>query len=376
MEKIEECKKLLSMFDEDVIKRKSTYFDVAGYSHYENMISNILAFFFNTEEEHGMNDLWLKSLLKCYYKNKGADFDDKTAYSTEGEVQREYATDNGKRIDLLFTTSDNKVIVIENKIYSGVYNPFEEYHKQAEKDFEEHEPIEILLTLWPNRCDSYTFVNISYSQLLTKVREEFGVYASAANEKWIIFMNEFMKNIDSKLEDSTVNEELQNIYRENGKQIRNLWKAITQDIESKLRFMNDAKDAINAQIHTSDELRIYNAEVYKKSSLSGGYGSIYVDVEKDKNHTLVYEPYFMNLPSNEGVEDGGILYLAIWDRKCKDVFDYKDPGEVFKDYNIRKVDKTRGWGKWIILRQYDFEKIKVEDFAAESVEIIKKLAEL
>ncbi len=376
MKKIEDYKELLSMFDEDVIKRKSTYFDVAGYSHYENMISNILAFFFNTEEEHGMKDLWLKSLLKCYYKNKSADFDDKTAYSTEGEVQREYSTDNGKRIDLLFTTNDNKVIVIENKIYSGVYNPFEEYHKQAEKDFETHEPIEILLTLWPNRCDSYTFVNISYSQLLAKVREEFGVYASAANEKWIIFMNEFMKNIDSKLEDSTVNEELQNIYRENGKQIRNLWKAITQDIESKLRFMNDAKDAINAQIHTSDELRIYNAEVYKKSSLSGGYGSIYVDVEKDKNHTLVYEPYFMNLPSNEGVEDGGILYLAIWDRKCKDVFDYKDPGEVFKDYNIRKVDKTRGWGKWIILRQYDFEKIRVEDFAAESVEIIKKLAEL
>ncbi len=379
MEKIEECKKLLSLFDKEVEKRSSTYFDVAGYPHYEKVVSNILAFFFDTEEEHGKKDLWLRSLLECYYEKKGEFVEEGIFYSTDGAVQREYSTANGKRIDLLITTDDNKVVVIENKIYSGVYNPFKEYHDQAQKDFKERELIEILLTLKPEKKqqqDDFCFENITYARLLAKVKENFGTYLSEGNEKWIIYMNEFMKNIGSKMEDSAVDGELQNIFRENGKQIRYLWNAITIDIESKLKFMNDAKDAINAQIHTSVELEKYNAHVYKKTSLSDGYGSIVVDFEKDEGHTLVYEPYFMNLPGKEGCEDGGILYLAIWDRKSKDIFDYKDLNEVFDNYKISVVDKTRWWGKWIILKQYDFEKIKVEDFAAESVEIIKKLAEL
>ena len=52
--------------DIEIESRVKTFFDVTGFPHYENVISNILAFFFDTNEEHGFKDLWLKSLFECY----------------------------------------------------------------------------------------------------------------------------------------------------------------------------------------------------------------------------------------------------------------------------------------------------------------------
>ena len=42
------------------------YFSVSGYPHYENVVSNILSFFFDPEKEHDFGDLWIKSLFECY----------------------------------------------------------------------------------------------------------------------------------------------------------------------------------------------------------------------------------------------------------------------------------------------------------------------
>ena len=80
-----------------VKEKAKTFFDVAGYPHYENVISNILAFFFNTREEHGLKDLWLKSLLDCYnYKAKMniclGEFED---------IEREHSTEENKRLDII-----------------------------------------------------------------------------------------------------------------------------------------------------------------------------------------------------------------------------------------------------------------------------------
>lgn len=41
-------------------EREHNFIDICGFPRYENIISNILAFFFNIEEQHGFKDLWLK----------------------------------------------------------------------------------------------------------------------------------------------------------------------------------------------------------------------------------------------------------------------------------------------------------------------------
>lgn len=41
--------------------REFTFMQVAGYPHYENVCSNILAFYLDPQEEHGLGDLVLRS---------------------------------------------------------------------------------------------------------------------------------------------------------------------------------------------------------------------------------------------------------------------------------------------------------------------------
>lgn len=38
--------------------------DISGYPHYENVCSNILAFYFNPLEEHNLNNLVINSFIK------------------------------------------------------------------------------------------------------------------------------------------------------------------------------------------------------------------------------------------------------------------------------------------------------------------------
>src|SRR5205823_2033066 len=91
--------------------------ELAGYPHYENVVSNLLAFFLLPTGQHQMRNLMLGSLLKCL---------DIEAELSSVAVEREIATTSG-RIDLLIT-SDTHVILIENKIYHHAdNNPFADY---------------------------------------------------------------------------------------------------------------------------------------------------------------------------------------------------------------------------------------------------------
>ena len=77
---------------------KLTFFDVAGSPHYENVVSNILKFFFSPIEEHGFGDLWLKALLNSYKTITNEELSIDNLYSIE-TIEREVYTENKKRID-------------------------------------------------------------------------------------------------------------------------------------------------------------------------------------------------------------------------------------------------------------------------------------
>ena len=59
------ARKLLEEFTKIGVlpKRKETFMTISGYPHYENVVSNILKFFFE-DNEHGMKNLWVRSLLE------------------------------------------------------------------------------------------------------------------------------------------------------------------------------------------------------------------------------------------------------------------------------------------------------------------------
>ena len=103
------------------LSRPQTFMEIGGYPHYENVCSNFLAYFFDPEGPHGLGSLFLDALVG--------------AVGIEGvegglggnvSVEREVFTDAGNRIDLLIK-SDSHAVLIENKIFAAVANPFEDY---------------------------------------------------------------------------------------------------------------------------------------------------------------------------------------------------------------------------------------------------------
>jgi len=167
--------------------------EVAGYPHYENVASNILAFFFQPAEEHGLGDLLLTSLL-------GAVSDeDEQAWECQSEVtiHREHATDAGGRLDLLILAG-NLVIGIENKIYHSLNNDLTDYNRLLEKHGgRDSKRIKIVLSPKSIRqhagMDKAGFVSLSYPKLWTAVRERLGIRVHAAHNKWLNYLLDLME---------------------------------------------------------------------------------------------------------------------------------------------------------------------------------------
>lgn len=51
-------------------KQHHSILEIAGFPHYENVISNLLAFYFDFEEIHGLQDLFIKSFFSSLNLSK------------------------------------------------------------------------------------------------------------------------------------------------------------------------------------------------------------------------------------------------------------------------------------------------------------------
>ena len=111
---------LISAKHNDSEQPEQTYLQLSGFPHYENVCSNLLCFFFNTEESHGLKDLFVRSLLKCIQQVSH------TYKFTTEPIERELKTDSGNRIDLVIET-EQFVIGVENKMFSPVNNDLADY---------------------------------------------------------------------------------------------------------------------------------------------------------------------------------------------------------------------------------------------------------
>jgi hypothetical protein len=164
--------------------------EVSGYPHYENVASNLLAFFFHPGEEHGLGDLMLRAFVSAagLQQFEGA----RTA-----AVRREHITGKGGRLDLLITAG-NYVVGIENKIFHPAPNDFADYAGEIERrGTKESVRVKAVLSLEPIRGHGQMaaagFVSITYGQLWEQVRAHIGHYVQGAHPKWLGFLFDFME---------------------------------------------------------------------------------------------------------------------------------------------------------------------------------------
>ena len=226
-----QLKYFLTQFEIPIIKKNpKTFLEISKQPHYENVISNIYAFFFNTLEEHNLQNLFIKSLLDVIESNQinFSNFDD-------FEVVTEFSTKKGGRIDLLLSNKE-QAIIIENKIYHHLNNDLDDYWESVNIP----NKIGIILSLQPISNSNYAhfnygshFMNVTHLNLLKQVQNNLGKYILDGNEKYITFLKDFIQNINN-LSSQTMNKKDIDFYFTHQQKIRET-KIFLEDIESHIR---------------------------------------------------------------------------------------------------------------------------------------------
>ncbi|MGB1260901.1 MAG: PD-(D/E)XK nuclease family protein [Akkermansiaceae bacterium] len=185
-------------------KQNRTVMQVSGYPHYENVCSNILAFYLDPAEEHNMGGLVLESLLEVAQSKSESPKDNENTHSLENvSIYREYGTSKRQRIDLV-VTGEEFVIGIENKIYHWVANDLDHYSDtiegiaKAENASPELHPYKIVLGLThpPHTQLSGGFVSITYEELWQQVQLQLGAVLTNASPKWVTYLLDFIQTTE------------------------------------------------------------------------------------------------------------------------------------------------------------------------------------
>lgn len=231
-------------------KKPKTFLGIARQPHYENVLSNIYAFYFDVREVHHLRDLFIKSLLELLPDIQKTSLNNFSDFYCDTE----YPTKNGCRIDLVLS-NDEKAIIVENKVYHHLNNDLFDYWRTIEVP--ENNKVGIVLSLHPvSDIKHPNFINITHLELLKKVVQNLGNYLLGANDKYIVFLKDMFQNI-TNLSRSYMEEKDLKFYFDN--KIK---------IEQAAKFKFAVREHIIAEIETAGKiLDGINLYVPKKGSL-------------------------------------------------------------------------------------------------------------
>ena len=150
------------------IKDEVNIFKIINMVDKEAVHSDMLAWLFNPYENHNLNDKAVKGLL-MQLSEKDAEYINLLLQKcSDLEVYKEYTTNNGRRIDILLESRNNKVIfIIENKIWSGEGdNQLEDYKKYIDEKYSDYSRIFLYLTPEKERKEQYKgYTHITYNTI-------------------------------------------------------------------------------------------------------------------------------------------------------------------------------------------------------------------
>ena len=164
-------------------------FDITGYPHYENVSSNILAFYLNPNNEHGLGNLLYSSLLNLLGGNE--------SQPDNVQINREVSTQKGGSLDIVIET-DTQIIGIENKIQAPLHNDLADYSATLDEwaVSNQLDAIKIILSTKKEQ-ESSGFVCITYENFWKKIRARLGNYVSTSSQKWLLYLVDFMSTIEN-----------------------------------------------------------------------------------------------------------------------------------------------------------------------------------
>ncbi len=198
-------------------KKRKTILDIGGYPHYENVLSNFYAFYFNKDEEHGFKDLFIKSIIEIITL--------RTTLSLNFEnydVWTEETTNSGGRIDILIKEVDSsQAIIIENKVNHILLNDLADYWDSVLCTTKNK--IGIVLSKKEEYPDHPNFINITHVELIKRIEYNIGSYMSNADDRHLLFFKDFTQNIKNISTTMAYQNERTQFFFENMKKVEELF---------------------------------------------------------------------------------------------------------------------------------------------------------
>jgi len=227
-------------------KVEKNIFSIGGRGHYENPISDILAFFIDPREEHGSGVLFLQSLFD------GANIQ-YPLLELVRPPNRERCTDAGNRIDLI-AEGDNWVLIVENKVRHRADNPFTDYTEYIARAYKGKIPYYILLSV-QNETPPAGWKSVTWSRYINCIKKNVGTYLTTeGNAKWHIILREFILNIENECGGVKMGKERIEYVMQNYKAIQETIQEMNDMLNEYIEYMTDrAMDLIkSASKHEQD----------------------------------------------------------------------------------------------------------------------------
>lgn len=193
--------------------RPVNVFELSGFPRWEAVASNVLAFFFDPNERHGLGTIFVDALLILIDGARvvgptgvAATTVSASAYlgSSEWDVMTEQVTADGKRIDIYLTNDTLGIaVIIENKLDAAVCNPFESYARHAFDDY----PTTLSVVLSPARRTAaatgaamplWTSAALTYDALFDGVEPGLKGPGEGADSRSMDLLSQFIENTSER----------------------------------------------------------------------------------------------------------------------------------------------------------------------------------
>lgn len=284
-------------------KRPKTFLGIAKQPHYENVLSNIYAFFFNENEAHRFKDLFTVSLMQVIQESKlieelpqwkSKDFPLFQNFNPRTEV----STEKGGRIDLLLDNGE-RAIIIENKVYHHLNNDLQDYWNSIE--FTDENKIGIILSLKSIPYIQYGkfecsvhYINVTHLELVQQIQKNMGGYLLEANLKYQIFLTDFIQNIMNMSTPVLTTKEIA-FYFENQEKINDV-----------VSFKKNLRDHIIAEVEKANTiLDVFNYNAPRANSHNDNRARYYVS---PSHANLMIVVVFANLVDEK---KDGTMHIAV-----------------------------------------------------------------
>jgi PD-(D/E)XK nuclease superfamily len=174
------------------VRREKNIFSLGGRGYYEEPMSDLLAFFFDPQEEHGLGDLALTSLAEFLQNAPVAPL------TLAEPPTREYTTPAGNYIDLVLN-GDRWVIALENKITHAPLNPFEEYRAAVNADGRFDGKDKYFVILSPSQASVENWKWVGTQNWVASIHQRLGTqFVRSGLSKWTVFLREFLILIENQ----------------------------------------------------------------------------------------------------------------------------------------------------------------------------------